>query len=210
MPFLTRRRMLTATASSFALLAGCLGSEVHSDGAPEPQSNRQSVDHEYVSVRSATESVLFSSETDQEQTKNSRRERYENDFLATEDDLDQIEFAATEKGDELASFVSETDFDAKSVMLWSSGVTECHEIQLTAVTIGEDDKDPHLDFCRRTRPADISCNEDELHTVAYAVRFPLDGQGVNSYGSGMGSNCHEVPRPPIFDRTVTIRTEGEQ
>jgi hypothetical protein len=169
------------------------------------------VDHEVVSVRTAETVAVFreASETTQT-TRSERRRRYGSEFLATEDDSEDLSIADTEAGTKIEDFLDATDFANESVMLWQSGVNECHEIHLRAVTLRNGDKDPHLDFCRARRPADVACDAETQETVAYAVRFPIDGREIHSHGSGMSSSCHDPERPSPYDGTVTVATEAEQ
>ena len=207
MPPVTRRQVLAGTSSALALLAGCAGSETRHHEVP--RSDADSVEAEFVRVRSTSDPDLFWAADRQETPENERRRRVGREFLATETDVEDVEFLDKEPGDRLREFVSRTDFETASVFLYSTGVSECHEIHLTATTV-RNDGDPHLDFCQSVRPADVACSKDVTHTVAYAVRFPIDGRDISGTGSGMSYRCSEPSIPPTFDTTVTVQGAGEE
>jgi hypothetical protein len=167
------------------------------------------VDHEFVTARSTEEPVIFAVDRDSEQTVREDRRRVGREFVAEPADLEELTFTATEAGQTVATFVEDTDLSSASVLLWSTGVSECHEIHLRSVTL-QADGDPHVDFCRSKRPADVSCDADRTETVAYAVRFPITGSDVSGYGSGMSHSCDGPPEPGTFDATVTVRSDGEE
>mgnify|MGYP006276080047 CR=1 FL=1 len=207
----SRRRFLASLSTGIGLLAGCLGGETRRTGPPGTEVEAEPVDHEVVSVRTAETVAVFreASETTQT-TRSERRRRYGSEFLATEDDSEDLSIADTEAGTKIEDFLDATDFENEAVMLWQSGVDECHEIHLRAVTLRNGDSDPHLDFCRARRPADVACDAQTQETVAYAVRFPIDGREIHSHGSGMSSSCPDPERPSPYDGTVTVATEAEQ
>jgi hypothetical protein len=206
----SRRRFLATLSTGVGLLAGCLGGETRQTGSPGTAVDAEPVDHELVSVRTAETVAVFSDARGTEQTKSEARRRYGTEFLATEDDREDLSIAATEAGTKIEDFLAATDFENESVLLWQTGVDECHEIHLRAVTLEDGDTDPHLDFCRARRPADVACDVETKETVAYAVRFPIDGREINSHGSGMSSRCSDHERPSPYDGTVTITAEAEE
>ncbi len=205
MPLSTRRRVLAGTATTLALLAGCAGSESRHDEVH--RSDAKPVEYEFVRARSTSEPQLFWTEDREDTTENLQRQRVGREYLATGSDVETVEFVDTADGERLRTFVSETDFDNESVYLYSTAVSECHEIHLQQATVA-DDGGPHLQFCQSVRPADLACTEDVKHTVVYAVRFPTDGRDVSGTGSGMSHQCEDRPLFSTFDTTVTVQ-EGD-
>ncbi|MDZ7850900.1 MAG: hypothetical protein U5K70_08965 [Halodesulfurarchaeum sp.] len=208
MPSLTRRETLAAASSSLVLLAGCAGSDRSSHS--EPPAESEPVEYEFERVRTTTESVLFRTGDETDRTVSERRERYDADFVSRESNFESIEFASTEGGTQLQSFANATDFETESVFLYSTGVSECHDIKLESVTLDGNDGDPHLDFCRFVRPADVECDADTMHTVGYAVRLPIDGRDTSGYGTGMSHGCAGRPDPDVFETTVTVTGGGKE
>ncbi|AOW80241.1 hypothetical protein HTSR_1059 [Halodesulfurarchaeum formicicum] len=200
-PF-TRREALAAVTTGLVALAGCTGSrEVES----EPDPDEKPVDFEFQSARLATGEPIVEPEKRAETTVRPQRARHYSDYLATAEDLDAVDFATNEAATKLRDYARETNFETESIFLWISGVDECHEIVLRQATV-DDDGDPHLDFCRAVRSADVACSSERTHTVGFAVRLPVDGRGVSGHGSGMSSRCRGRPDPTIFDGTVTVQS----
>lgn len=208
MPSLTRRETLAAASSSLVLLAGCAGSDRSSHS--EPPAESEPVEYEFERVRTTAEPVLFRTADDTDRTVSERRERYGAEFVAGESYFESIEFAATEDGTRMQSFASATDFETESVFLYSTGVSECHDIKLKSVTLDGNDGDPHLDFCRFVRPADVECDADTMHTVGYAVRLPIDGRDTSGHGTGMSHSCSGRTEPEVFETTVTVTGGGDE
>lgn len=208
MPALTRREALLAASSSLALLAGCAGSDRSSHS--EPPADSEPVEYEFERVRTSAESVLFSTEDTDDRTVSERRRRHGADVFARDSEFETVEFASTTAGTALQSFAAETDFEMESVFLYSTGVSECHDVKLKSVTLDGDDGDPHLDFCRFVRPADVECNGDTMHTVGYAVRLPIDGRDTSGHGTGMNHACPDRPEPDVFETTVTVSGGGDE
>jgi hypothetical protein len=207
----TRRRFLATLSTGVGLLAGCLGGETEHTGPPGTEVEAEPVDHDVVSVRTGeTVAVFRQGRTETTTTQTEWRRRFGTEFVATPAERDALDLADGEAGTTIANFLAETDFATESVMLWQSGVDECHEIRLRSVTLKDGDRDPHLDFCRARRPADVACDVEAKETVAYAVRFPIDGREINSHGSGMSSRCAGHERSSPYDGTVTVATEGAE
>jgi hypothetical protein len=208
MPSLTRREVLGAASTSLVFLAGCAGSEQSSSSAPP--SKAEAIDYEFERVRSETEPEIFQADDRVDPTRSERQQRHGYEFVARKSDFEDIEFASTESGERLYAFATATDFESESIFLYSTGVTKCHEVSLQSVTVGEEDGNPHLDFCQSVRPADVACSEEITHTVGYAVRLPIDGREISGTGTGMSHGCSQRPDPSTFETTVTVRTEGEE
>ena len=207
----TRRRFLATLSTGVGLLAGCLGGETRHTGPPGTEVSAEPVDHDVVSVRTGEAVAVFSqASAEASPTQTEWRRRYGTEFVATESDREDLDIADIEAGTTIENFLAATDFGAESVMLWQSGVDECHEIRLRSVTLKDGERDPHLDFCRARRPADVACDVEDKATVAYAVRFPIDGREINSHGAGMSSRCADHERPSPYDGTVTVATEAEE
>lgn len=204
----SRRNLLAGTGAAFALLAGCSGSETRSSEAP-PSAERP-IEYDFEKVRSTSDPTVFRTG---ERTKTGEPEsqrRTGREYLATEADVESVEFASTEAGEKLHSFVADTDFETESVFLYASGVSACHAVRLQAATVDAEDGDPHLDFCRSVRSADVACSDGEVHTVAYAVRLHRDGREASGHGMSMSHQCRDQPDPSIYDATVTPPTEGPE
>lgn len=208
MPAFTRRKVLAGMATGLTALAGCSGSSSRHNEVP--RHDAEPVEYDFVRTRSTSEPTLFWTGERDASTESETRQRVGREYLATAADVDAVEFVATEHGDRLQTFVSETDFETESVFLYSTPVSQCHEVHLRAVTVEAEDGDPHLDFCQSVRPADFECSEAITDTVAYAVRLPTDGRDVTGTGTGMSHGCSDPSVPSTFDTTVTVHTEGEQ
>lgn len=206
MPSITRREALAALTTGLATLAGCTGSETAGQREPVPQS--EPISHEVERVRDETGTILFSRVDRTRRTRDGEPVRHGTEYLATRAELDELEFASAKAADTLRSFVSETDFDAESVFLWTAGVSECRDVHLRRVGL-DPDGNPQVDFCRSTRSADVACSTETVHTVGYAIRLPVDGENANGYGTGMSSHCDSPSRPPVFDPAITT-TEGDE
>lgn len=206
MPSITRREALVAATTGFALLAGCTGSDRSSRREPSPRP--EPIEYEATRVRDETGGPLFSRADRTTDTSQGRTPRRTAEYLTTRSELDALEFPATAAASRLRAFTSETDFGDASVFLHSFGVSECREIHLQQVAL-DSDGDPQVDFCRSTRPADVSCSTETTHSLGFAIRLPVDGEDSSGFGTGMSSRCDEPSRPPRFDVTVTSGGEDE-
>jgi hypothetical protein len=208
MPSFTRREALLAASSGLSLLAGCLGGERSSQSAPSD--SRKHVEYEFERVRSTTDPVLFWTGDRSELSEDDPRLRSGYDFVSRESNFEEYTFASTAAGQRLEHFAAATDFETESVFLYSTGVSECHEITLVTATVDANDGDPHIDFCRSVRSAEVACDPAVTDTVGYVVRLPIDGRDVHSSGTGMSGRCDSPPDPAIFEPTVTIDAEGSE
>lgn len=205
---LTRRETLAVATGGIALFAGCSGTEERV--RDPPGSTRESIEYDAIRVRTGAVTKLFWTDSNRTTDPDSQRDRFEGEYIATQEDFDELEFASTDGGERLASFAKETDFDSRSVLLQSMGVLDCYEIKLSTVTVDRKDQSPHIDFCRTTKPADYDCAEEKMQTVGFAVRLYQDGERVHSHGSGTSNSCALPPETNTFDTTVTVQGEKDE
>ncbi|WP_135664376.1 hypothetical protein [Halorhabdus rudnickae] len=217
MPDLTRRRALLAVASGAAALAGCGGSG-DERATIDDRSDRDPIDdYEVTSVRNEDGAVLFTEGDPPTATDTDVPIRYRRrgrSVIVSSDALDGITFADVPEAERLRTFASATDFETASLYLSSQTVDACHEIRLRSVTVewdGSTDIHPHTQFCQGTRPADVACSTDTVHTVGFAIRLPVAADSSSGSGSGMSSQCRPGPssRQGSFDADVTPAGGGE-
>lgn len=214
MPDPTRRRALLAVASGAAALAGCTGD----DDPPtiERPSNEQLIqDYEVRQTRNEDGAVLFAqgeelpTVTDDERGRTARSARA---VITTEETLAELTFADLPEAEALREFAAATEFDSSSLDLLSMPISACYDPRLQSVSVeleAEDDLQPHADFCREYRPADVECRPDDVHTVGIAIRLPIAAERSTGGGRGMSSTCREAPRDDYFDGNVTSTSGGE-
>lgn len=215
MPDLTRRRALLAAASGVAALAGCAGDRDRPTIDP-PRDDETLDDYEVRHVRNTDGAVLFS-EREELPTVTDEQDRYARSgrsVVVSDEDLTALTFAAVPEAKRLRAFASETDFESASIYLFAVPVEACYEIRLRSVSVERDelassDLHPHADFCRATRPADVECGVDEIHTTGFAIRLPVAADESSGSGSGMSSFCGPSPRGEAFDPTVTPASGGD-
>jgi len=85
-------------------------------------------------------------------------------------------------------------------------ISACYELRLQSVSIeleAENDLQPHAEFCRAYRPADVECSSKDVHTVGVAIRLPVAAEQSTGGGRGMSSSCRGVPQDDYFDANVT-------
>jgi hypothetical protein len=199
---LSRRDALLAGTTSLLALAGCTGSD---RSVSDSHRDRKPVAYEATHVRLESGDPIVRPPESLGTPANPAQVRGHSEYVATATELAAVRFAANPAASELKSVAAETDFETASVFLFSTGVSECHEIHLRAATV-QADGDPHLDFCRAERPADVACSGDVMHTVGYAVRLAIDGTRASGHGSGMSSHCRNPPSVSVFDETVTVQS----
>jgi len=216
MPDLTRRRALLAVASGAAALAGCAGEDGHPT-IDRPRVDRPIDDYEVRSVRADTETVLFTQEETLPTMPDGERRRYVQsgrEVVVSQAALDELTFGDTPEAERLGSFAAATDFESSSLYVLAMPVEACYEVRLQSVTVEWDelaagDLDPHADFCRAYRPADVDCDADETHTVGFAIRIPVAAEGSSGSGRGMSSSCGPNPEGEQFHATVTPAEGGD-
>jgi len=205
---LTRRRALLAVATGTAALAGCT-----SDDDPptiEPPNDAQLIhDYEVRQTRNEDGTVLFAqgeelpAETSDERGRAARAAR---SVITSEETLSELTFADRPEARTLREFVTATAFDSSSLYLMAMPISACYELRLQSVLIeleAEGDLQPHAEFCRAYRPADVECSPKDVHTVGVAIRLPVAAERSTGGGRGMSSSCHGVPQDDYFDANVT-------
>jgi hypothetical protein len=208
MPDVSRRGALLAAASGIAALAGCSGSETASNSYPT--AGRPVEGYELERVRDETGGALVDADeaTSSPSTEDSvRRRRRARRVLVSSTDLDDVPFAEGPESDALRSFLAETDFELASAYLLTMPVEACRELRLRSVSVEPDeladgDLQPHADFCRAYRPADVDCDAESFHTVGFAIRLPVAAD--RSHGSGMGTagSCLRGDSPTVFNASA--------
>ncbi|WP_181685089.1 hypothetical protein [Halorhabdus salina] len=217
MPDLTRRRALLAVASGAAALAGCGGTATDPVTIDDRSDGELIDDYEVVSARNEDGAVLFTEGEIPTATQSDRSNRYARrgrSIVVSSEDLDAITFGDVPEADRLRSFASATDFGSSSLYMASHSVDACHEIRLQSVSVewdGSEDIHPHAQFCQTTRPADVACATDTLHTVGFVTRLPVAAESSSGSGRGMSYECgpRPAPRGDSFDGDVTPASGGE-
>lgn len=206
MPDWSRRRLLTAAATGLGVtVAGCNTTD---DPPPAPGMDRRPVDdYEVERVRNTDAVPLFTQGSFPTTTSGGDRAgrpagSYDHAYVVSEAYLDDLTFAEVPEAQRLRSFAADTDFEAGSVYLFTTPVGACYEIRIEAITLDSGD-DPHSDFCRALRPADVACDVDEYDTVGYAIRLPVTREQTSGHGGGMSSSCHRAPSRIAFDAELT-------
>jgi len=209
MPDWSRRHALQATGGALlTALAGCNGTD--SASGSYPGENRTAVEDAVVlKVRNTTPTPMVVRERDSgdgepttepaETTDAPPRHRGRIMAHVTDMDRDGLSptFPADVAGaDRFAAFFDETDFDTESIYLEQSPVPECYVRHLTGVYREPDGVE--ADFCRKVRPADVSCAADAYDMTAFAIRLPFAGDDFNSVGASHGSGCRR-PRGDLIE-----------
>ncbi|QGN08068.1 hypothetical protein Hrd1104_12695 [Halorhabdus sp. CBA1104] len=223
---LTRRRALLAVASGAATIAGCSGSgndrvTIDDRSSGEPIDDRSSGepidDYEVVAARNDDGAVLFTEGALPTVTDSDRSNRYarrDRAIVVSSEGLDAITFGDAPEADRLRTFVTETDFERSTLYMLSHSVDACHEIRLRSVTVQWDDTDdirPHAQFCQTTRPADVECSTETIHTRGFVIRLPVVADHSSGSSSGMSYECGSAPDPSgeYFEGNVTPASGGD-
>lgn len=190
---LTRRRALQSVALAVGL-GGCnglSGSASHSESVPPRTAENVAVDPPTVSLRNPTGDPVFrvESSADEEQ-----EPRPEYGFVTDAESAATLAFADSVDGvDDARAFLDATDYASETVYYVQQSIGECYWLECCYATWSETDVD--VQFSRRLRDADVSCDADAEDGQATFVRLPeaLDTDGINSYGMGVGRGCHPPP-----------------
>lgn len=203
MPELTRRRALLAAASGAVSLVGCVGS---ADRPTIDHAQNRSFDPRAEHVRVEELTLLFQ---EGERTPQPSRPRSYSatEFVATSDQLGSLTFADRPEASVLRQYAAETNFAEESVWLFSRPIDGCHEYRLQWVGYGAGEG-VEAEFCRPRRPADVACETDTWHTVGYAIRLPIAGEGISSSSVGTSSDCN-LSHGRYFNASVTPVNEGD-
>ncbi|MFC6988527.1 hypothetical protein ACFQJD_07030 [Haloplanus sp. GCM10025708] len=203
---LTRRRALQSVALAVGL-AGCnglSGSASHSDSVPPRSAENVAANPPTVSLRNPTGDPVFL--VDESTAEGEREPRPEYGFVADAEAASALSFADPVDGvDEARAFLDETTYDSETVYYVQQSINECYWLEFCYVTWSETDVD--VQFSRRLRDAQASCDADSEDGHATFVRLPeaLDTDSINSYGMGVGRGCH----PPPEERADSGPTDGE-
>jgi hypothetical protein len=185
----SRRRALHAVGTATAVaLAGCSGDTRERDSRRSRRGDPVT-DYDLRKVRDSDGGPLFWSD-----------ERPAADdgipggyaYIGSTSELAEVSFASgSEAAQSLASFVGDTDFEAAAVLLQARGISECYEARFRGLRRRSDGL--HTSFCRRLRPADVTCRRDAEDTVGVALRVPFPDAEFTSFGSRWSGTCE--PRP---------------
>ena len=209
-----RRRALLAAASGIAALAGCAGSETASNSYPTTDPPLEGVAVER--VRDADGGALVGDgdavpalSTDERAVQRRTASR----VLTGEGDLSALAFAETPPAERLRAFCAATDFASASVYLLAMPVEACREVQFRSVRVergplAEGDLQPHADFCRAYRPADVDCERDAIHAVGFAIRMPVAADRSHGSGRSMAGSCGTGQRPAAFNASAETGGDG--
>ncbi|NLV07803.1 hypothetical protein GOC83_16840 [Haloarcula rubripromontorii] len=207
-----RRRLLTAAAAGLAAVAGCTTTD---DPPPSPGLDRRPANgYEVEQVRNTDAVPLFTRESFPTATSDGEGTgrpagSYDYAYVVSEAYLDDLTFAAVSEAQRLRSFAADTDFETESVYLFTTPVGACYDVRIEAITLDPDD-DPHGDFCRTLRPADVACDDGEYDTVGYAIRLPVTRERTSGHGGGMSSSCRRAPSQVAFDAKLTPHGSEEE
>lgn len=208
----TRRRVLTvvsAAAVATTGLAGCLGSESSSSRS---ESATEGPGRNIPDEQAATEPPMLLRRTDADRppirlAENSDDEgdsrSWMDDYhpqttvvdsasLADQlvDDAPDGTDASDDGGDDtdLASFVSETDFDAETLYLETRQVEQCFRLSLCYISW--QDNEIRTDYGRVVRPYDEQCTADTNAFESRLFRLPvaLNADEITGYGSSTSSS----------------------
>lgn len=189
----SRRRALHALATgTAAALAGCNGaSRSSSESVPRRDYRTRITDYTALTIRDSEAEPIFWSA---DRTETERRRRRGRRYVTSPEDVSEVTFApGSEDASRLNAFVTSTDFDSQSVVLYAEEVPECKRLELLSVARGDDGY--HTSFCFQPRPVDVECEADAVDTVAIGIRLPFPGDDIRGGGSSWSSECHERPYP---------------
>lgn len=201
MPLWSRRRVLQAvTATATVGLAGCSASTERSDEVPSRHDGDPVTGYDAETVRDPGGRALFWRATDGDQRP--QRERNTMELLTDPLSESDVTLAAdVPAADGLRAFLGDTDFEARSVLLFATPLSGCETLRIQGVSREAESTDGDLDvsLCRATRPADVACDADADHTAGVAVRLPFPAEDVNSFGMGLSSDCRPEAEPVTLD-----------
>jgi len=126
--------------------------------------------------------------------------------ITSEETLSELTFADRPESRLLREFVTATAFDTSSLYLMAMPISACYELRLQSVSVeleAENDLQPHAEFCRAYRPADVECSPEDIHTAGVAIRLPVTAERSAGGGMGMSSSCLGPPQDDYFDANVT-------
>ena len=218
----TRRRFL-AVASAAAVapggLAGCLGSESSSS---ESHSGTEGPGRRIPDEQTATAPpTLFrrtnsaqpplrlrETESGEDESLSRLSEHYPQMTLVDSASMaDRLVDDAPDSDDgdddtDLASFVSETDFDTESLYLETRQVEQCFRLSLCYISW--QGNEIRTDYGRVVRPYEEQCTAEATAFESRLFRLPvaLDADEINGYGSSTSSSrCRRTERQTNESRT---------
>ncbi|KOX98077.1 hypothetical protein [Halorubrum tropicale] len=201
----SRRRVLLAAASGIAALAGCAGSETASNSYPTTGPPLENVEVERVRDEDGG-ALVADGETVPALSTDERavQRRTTSRVLTSDGDRSALAFAETPPAERLREFCAATDFASSSVSLHTMPVEACREVRFRSVRVergplAEGDLQPHVDFCRAYRPADVDCERDAIHAVGFAIRMPVAAERSRGSGRSMAGSCGTGRRPAAFN-----------
>lgn len=199
MPDPSRRSVLQALAVVPVAIAGCSDQQPLTPGT-EHGPDRRVVDLTARKVRDTAGRAVFWSGPDRDEL------GAEVEAAVLTGQPGDVSFAREyEPGATLRSFVLETDFGRRSVVLLQAGVGACHDLQLLQVGRGSDGLYPSL--CRHLRPADTACDPETRDTVAFALRTPAAGDDLSVENAEIRRECRA--RRPLGIAAENATAEGD-
>lgn len=215
----TRRQFLAVTAVATGGVAGCLGSESSTsrsgsatEGPGRAVPDEQATTDPPMLFRRTDANqppIRLAENGDDEGDSRSRMDEYhpQTALVDAASLAEQLVDDAPDSGDsdddtDLASFVSETDFDAETLYLETRQVEQCFRLSLCYISW--QDNEIRTDYGRVVRPYDEQCTADANAFESRLFRLPvaLDADEITGYGSSTSSSrCHLAERRASGNRS---------
>jgi len=207
----TRRRFLHGTAAALLTgLAGCSGS-TSSDSSTRTPPYAENVERDpesYVLRNDAeTPPAWLSDDREGRPTSDATVGPPEHartrTLVASEESAARLRFADVTEADEAREFVSNTDFEARTLYVESQSVEACRSLELCHVAWSADEIDTQ--YGGGYRDADVACEVDATDLTTWFIRVPdvLDPDRISGYGSGWSSSgCRPRRRDPEREETT--------
>ncbi|WP_372480676.1 hypothetical protein ACAH01_06955 [Halomicrobium sp. HM KBTZ05] len=175
----TRRSVLrAATGLSSLTVAGCQSFSGDSEPTEKPQIDPVT-DYTVVTLRRADGAPYRYT---------GNRRSGESLVVGSSDDIDALSFPTDgSKADEFGSFVRETDFEERSVLLYRRRVSECDRQHVESVWRRPGSLSVTL--CRERRAADVDCSTDTEVEVGIAIRVPFTSDQFDQPTASTSSEC---------------------
>ena len=173
----SRRWLLSVTATTVAAAAGCLEGSDADDTEPDEETV-EDLETEHLRTDATDPIVSVTGADDADHSI----------LLLENDDVSDLEFVGDPDGlEDVRSFLEGVDYGDATVVVYQGEVSECHERRVEYVRGNEETFD--LQFCRVTRDADVECETEQTDLQATFVEIPFayDSPPNNSIGSS--SSC---------------------
>jgi hypothetical protein len=205
----TRRRVLAVAAAAAGSTAGCLGSESSSS---ESHSGTEGPGRTIPDEQTTTDpATLFrraeaerapihlrspDAEESNDDEPTDRGRHLQTVLVGSASKADRLVVGSDDSNEELASFVSSTNFDTESLYLETKQIEACFRLSLCYITWQDGIRTA---YSREIRPYDELCSVDTKALESRLIRLPvaLDEGSINSYGSSVGGGrCRRVETAP--------------